>query len=75
MSTLQCRYLTNNEIGVANIERLEQRLKQINTAIDNFIFKIGIYGDDHLNAKEKAKYEKLISQKEWIENQLKYSQK
>lgn len=71
MATLQCRCLTNNEIDAANVERLEQRLKQVDTAIDNFSFKISIYGDDYLNAKEKTKYEKLITQKEWIENQLK----
>jgi hypothetical protein len=74
-ATLRCRYLTNNEINVANVEKLEERLKEVNRRIDNFNFKIRLYGDDCLNTNEKAKYKKLITQKEWIENQLKYSQK
>lgn len=74
MATLRCRCLTNNEIDVANVERLEQRLKQVDTAINNFNFKKRIYGDDCFNAKENTKYEKLITQKKWIENQLKLNQ-
>ena len=69
-ASLRCRCLSNDEIDAANIERLEERLRQINTTIENFNFKMAIYGGDYLNASEKAKYEKLIDQKKWIENKL-----
>lgn len=70
-SALQYRCLSNDEIDAANVERLGQRLEQINKAISDFNFKMMIYGGDYLNANEKAKYEKLLAQKEWIENKLK----
>ena len=69
-SSLRRRYLSNDEINAAYVERLEERLKQINTTVVDFKFKMMIYGDDCLNMSEKAKYEKLINQKEWIENKL-----
>ena len=70
MSSLRYRCLSNDEIDAANVERLEERLEQINKTIGDFNFKMMIYGGDYLNANEKAKYEKLIDQKEWIENKL-----
>lgn len=69
-SSLRCRYSSNDEIYAAYVERLEERLKQINTTIADFKFKMMIHGGDCLNMSEKAKYEKLIDQKEWIENRL-----
>lgn len=69
-SSLRYRCLSNDEIDAANVERLEERLEQINKTIGDFNFKMMIYGGDYLNASEKAKYEKLIDQKEWIENKL-----
>lgn len=74
-SALRYRCLSNNEIDAANIERLGQRLEQINKTISDFNFKMMIYGGDCLNTSEKAKYEKLLAQKEWIENRLNCSQK
>lgn len=75
ISSLRYRCLSNNEIDAANIERLGQRLEQINKTISDFNFKMMIRGGDCLNTNEKAKYEKLLAQKEWIENRLNCSQK
>ena len=70
VATLRCRCLSNDEIDAANVERLGQRLEQINSAIDRFNFRMMIHGGDCLYESEKAKYEKLLAQKEWIENKL-----
>ena len=60
------RYMTNNEIDKNKKEILGERLKRINDSISRINFQRSIYGDDFMSLK----YNKLISQKEKIENIL-----
>lgn len=69
--TCRERYMTNNEIDKNKKEILGDRLKHINDTISRIDFQISIYGDDFMSMK----YNKLISQKEKIENILNHSEK
>lgn len=69
--TCRERYMTNNEIDKTKKEILEKRLQQINDSISRIDFKRSIYGNDYMSMK----YNKLISQKEKIENILNHSEK
>lgn len=69
--TCRERYMTNNEIDKNKKEILGERLKRINDSISRINFQRSIYGDDFMSVK----YNKLISQKEKIENILNYSEK
>ena len=69
--TCRERYMTNNEIDENKKEILGERLKRINDSISRINFQKNIYGDDFMSLK----YNKLISQKEKIENILNHSEK
>lgn len=69
--TCRERYMTNNEIDKNKTEILGERLKRINDSISQINFKRSIYGDDDFMS---LKYDKLISQKEWIESILNHSE-
>ena len=69
--TCRERYMTNNEIDKNKKEILGERLKRINDSISRINFQRSIYGNDFMSVK----YNKLISQKEKIENILNYSEK
>lgn len=69
--TCRERYMTNNEIDKNKKEILGDRLKHINDTISRIDFQRSIYGDDFMSMKNN----KLISQKEKIENILNHSEK
>jgi hypothetical protein len=63
--------MTNNEIDENKKEILGKRLQRINESISQINFQRSIYGNDFMSVK----YNKLISQKEKIENILNHSEK
>ena len=69
--TGQERYMTNDEIDENKKEILGERLQRINESISRINLKRSIYGDDD---SMSMKYNKLISQKEKIENILNHSE-
>ena len=69
--TCRDRYMTNNEIDKNKKEILGERLQRINESISQINLKRSIYGDDDFMS---MKYNKLISQKEKIENILNHSE-
>jgi len=69
--TCRERYMTNNEIDENKKEILGERLQRINEDISRINFQRSIYGNDYMSVK----YDKLISQKEKIENILNHSEK
>lgn len=69
--TCRERYMTNNEIDNNKKEILGERLQRINDSISRINFQRSIYGNDFMSMK----YNKLISQKEYIESILNYSEK
>lgn len=65
--TCRERYMTNNEIDENKKEILGERLKEINKNLNSINFQRSIYNDMSFMSKV---YNKLLKQKEYIENQL-----
>ena len=64
---MSSRYLTNNEIDKNKKEILGERLQEINKKWNSINFQRSIYND--INFMSEA-YNKLLKQKEYIENRL-----
>jgi hypothetical protein len=65
--SMSSRYLTNNEIDKAKKEILAERLQRINKKLDSINFQRSVY--NNMNFMSEV-YNKLLKQKEYIENQL-----
>jgi len=65
--SMSSQYLTNNEIDKTKKEILAKRLQEINKKLNNIDFQRRIYND--MNFMSEA-YNKLLRQKEYIENKL-----
>ena len=65
--SMSSRYLTNNEIDKTKKKILAKRLQEINKKLNNINFQRRIYND--MNFMSEA-YNKLLKQKEYIENKL-----
>ena len=65
--SMSSRYLTNDEIDKTKIEILAEKLQRINNKLDSINFKRRINND--MNIMDEV-YNKLIKQKEYIENKL-----
>ena len=65
--SMSYRYLTNNEIDKAKKEILAERLQGINKKLDSINFQRSVY--NNMNFMSEV-YNKLLKQKEYIENQL-----
>ena len=65
--SMSSRYLTNNEIDKAKKEILAERLQEINKKLNSIDFQRSIYND--MNFMSEV-YNKLLKQKEYIENRL-----
>lgn len=64
---MSSRYLTNNEIDKTKKEILAKRLQEINKKLNNIDFQRRINND--MNFMSEV-YNKLLKQKEYIENKL-----
>jgi len=64
---MSSRYLTNNEIDKTKKEILAKRLQEINKKLNNIDFQRRINND--MNFMSEV-YNKLLKQKEYIENRL-----
>lgn len=64
---MSSRYLTNNEIDKTKKEILAERLQEINKKLNSIDFQRRINND--MNFMSEA-YNKLLKQKEYIENRL-----
>lgn len=65
--SMSSRYLTNNEIDKTKKEILAKRLQEINKKLNNIDFQRRINND--MNFMSEV-YNKLLKQKEYIENKL-----
>lgn len=65
--SMSSRYLTNNEIDKTKKEILAKRLQEINKKLNNINFQRRINND--MNFMSEV-YNKLLKQKEYIENRL-----
>ena len=65
--SMSSRYLTNNEIDKTKKEILADRLQRINDKLNSIDFKRRIY--NNMNFMSEV-YNKLLKQKEHIENSL-----
>jgi GTPase SAR1 family protein len=65
--SMSYRYLTNNEIDELKKEILAEILQKIDKNLNSINFKRTIYND--MNFMSEV-YNKLLKQKEYIENQL-----
>jgi hypothetical protein len=65
--SMSSRYLTNNEIDKTKKDILAERLQEINKKLDNINFQRRVNNDMNFMSET---YNKLLKQKEYIENRL-----